>query len=165
MWLPLTLPLLGSWPATQACALTGNRTSDPLVHKPALSPLNYTSQGYPPYLQHVREDRVIQFYLPPITAHHTAYLRAAGRGRGFPEHLILFPVSVPPVLLCQSRLGAGFCCGHASYYVIKTKGCFSVLLRVPCGTAATLIHVIFTLECGLTGLLLWALWGQGKQRA
>ena len=29
-WLPLTHPLLGTWPTTQACALTGNRTSDPL---------------------------------------------------------------------------------------------------------------------------------------
>ena len=24
VWLPLTHPLLGTWPATQACALTGN---------------------------------------------------------------------------------------------------------------------------------------------
>ena len=23
-WLPLTCPTLGTWPATQACALTGN---------------------------------------------------------------------------------------------------------------------------------------------
>ena len=45
VWLPLTHPLLGSWPATQACALTGNRTSDPLVHVPALNPLSHTSQG------------------------------------------------------------------------------------------------------------------------
>ena len=29
--LPLTHPYWGTWPATQACALTGNRTSDPLV--------------------------------------------------------------------------------------------------------------------------------------
>ena len=28
--LPLACPLLGTWPATQACALTENRTSDPL---------------------------------------------------------------------------------------------------------------------------------------
>ena len=27
-------PLLGTWPITQACALTGNRTSDPLSHRP-----------------------------------------------------------------------------------------------------------------------------------
>ena len=32
VWLPLTWPLLRAWPAAQACALTGNQTSDPLVH-------------------------------------------------------------------------------------------------------------------------------------
>ena len=31
VWLPLVRPLLGTWPATQACALTGNRTSDTLL--------------------------------------------------------------------------------------------------------------------------------------
>ena len=38
-------PLLGTWPATQACALTGNQTYNPLVHRPALNPLSHTSQG------------------------------------------------------------------------------------------------------------------------
>ena len=38
-------PLLGTWPATQVCALTGNRTGDPLVHRPVLIPLSHTSQG------------------------------------------------------------------------------------------------------------------------
>ena len=37
VWLPLTRPLLGTWPTTQACALTGNRTSDPLVLRLALN--------------------------------------------------------------------------------------------------------------------------------
>ena len=45
VWLPLTHPLLGTWPETQACSLTGNRTGDLLVHRPALNPLSYTSQG------------------------------------------------------------------------------------------------------------------------
>ena len=45
VWLPLAYPVLGTWPTTQACALTGNRTSDPLVRRPAFSPLNDTSQG------------------------------------------------------------------------------------------------------------------------
>ena len=36
--------LLGTCPATQACALTGNPTGNILVHRPALSPLSYTSQ-------------------------------------------------------------------------------------------------------------------------
>ena len=34
-----------TWPAVQACALTGNRTGDPLVHRPALNPLSHTRQG------------------------------------------------------------------------------------------------------------------------
>ena len=34
VWLPLMWPPLGTWPATQACALTGNWTGDPLVHNP-----------------------------------------------------------------------------------------------------------------------------------
>ena len=42
---PLMCPLLGAWPITQACALTGNRTSNPLVRRPELKPLSHTSQG------------------------------------------------------------------------------------------------------------------------
>ena len=34
VWLPLVRLLLGTWPATQACALTGSRTTNPLVHSP-----------------------------------------------------------------------------------------------------------------------------------
>ena len=45
MELPLMHPLLETWPATQACALAGNRIGDPLVHRPTLNPWSYTSQG------------------------------------------------------------------------------------------------------------------------
>ena len=45
VWLPLMHLQPGTWPATQACALTGNQTRDPLVHRPSLNPLSYTSQG------------------------------------------------------------------------------------------------------------------------
>ena len=45
VWLPLVHPLLGTWSTTQACALTGNQTGDPLGHRPTLNPLNHTSQG------------------------------------------------------------------------------------------------------------------------
>ena len=41
VWLPLAHPQLGAWPATQACALTGNRTSNLSVP----GALNHTSQG------------------------------------------------------------------------------------------------------------------------
>ena len=45
VWLPLMHPLLGTWPTTQACALTGNQTSNPLARRPALNLLSHTSQG------------------------------------------------------------------------------------------------------------------------
>ena len=44
-WLLLTYPQLGTWPTTQACALTGNRTGDLSVCRQALNPLSLTSQG------------------------------------------------------------------------------------------------------------------------
>ena len=43
--LPLTHPQLGTWPAIQACALTGNQTSGLLICRLALSPLSHISQG------------------------------------------------------------------------------------------------------------------------
>ena len=45
VWLPLMCPQLGTWPATQACALTGYQTSNPLLRRPVLNPLSHTSQG------------------------------------------------------------------------------------------------------------------------
>ena len=35
--LPLVHPLLGTWPATQACALIGNQSGDPLIRRPVLN--------------------------------------------------------------------------------------------------------------------------------
>ena len=40
-WLPLTHSPLGTQPTTQARALTGNRTVDCLVHRPAFNPLSH----------------------------------------------------------------------------------------------------------------------------
>ena len=37
-WLPFACPQPGTWPTTQACALTGNRTGGLLVCRPALNP-------------------------------------------------------------------------------------------------------------------------------
>ena len=58
VWLSLTRPLPGTRLATQACALTENQTSDPLVHRPALNPLSHTSQGC---IAHFK--LIIYFYL------------------------------------------------------------------------------------------------------
>ena len=46
VWLPLLCLNLGTWPTTQACVLTGYRTWDTLVCRPALNPLSHTSQGH-----------------------------------------------------------------------------------------------------------------------
>ena len=46
VWLPLACPILGTWLATQAGTLTGNRTRDTSFHWLALNPLSHTSQGY-----------------------------------------------------------------------------------------------------------------------
>ena len=47
VWLPLSRPLLGTWPETQAHALTGNQTGYSLVCRPVLNPLSHSSQGRP----------------------------------------------------------------------------------------------------------------------
>ena len=46
VWLPLTRPLLGTWPATQARALNWDRTSDPLLCRLVFDPLSHTSHGW-----------------------------------------------------------------------------------------------------------------------
>ena len=40
-----TCPQLGTWPTTQAYALTGNGTSDFSIHRLALNLLSHTNQG------------------------------------------------------------------------------------------------------------------------
>ena len=43
--LPLARLQVGTWSVTQACALTGNRTSNLSVRRLALNPLNHSSWG------------------------------------------------------------------------------------------------------------------------
>ena len=69
--LPLACPLLGTWPGTQACALTGNWTSDLLVHWLALSPLSRASQGC---VFSSTENPVTVWYLPVATSDGLTYL-------------------------------------------------------------------------------------------
>ena len=45
VWLSLMNSLLGTWPAPQACALTGNQTRGAFIHRPAPNPLSRTIQG------------------------------------------------------------------------------------------------------------------------
>ena len=50
VWLPLMHLPPGTWPTTQARALTGNRSNDPLVRRLAPNPLSHTSQGWNTFL-------------------------------------------------------------------------------------------------------------------
>ena len=50
MWPPLVRSPVRAWLTTQACALTGTRTGDPLVRRRALSPLSHSSGGWKSYL-------------------------------------------------------------------------------------------------------------------
>ena len=45
MWLPLMRSQLGTWPATQACALTGNPTGKPFGSQAGAQPLSHPSQA------------------------------------------------------------------------------------------------------------------------
>ena len=70
--LPLAHPQLGTWPATQACALTGNQTSNLSVSRLVLNPLSHTSQGstflkytIPWHLVHLRWCTNHHHYLVP----------------------------------------------------------------------------------------------------
>ena len=54
VWVLLECPPLRTWPATQACVLSGNRTGHPLVRRPAFHPLSHTSQGQVHYLNHMQ---------------------------------------------------------------------------------------------------------------
>ena len=42
----ITHPQPGTWPAPQACAASGNQTSDLSVHRLPRSPLSHSNQGY-----------------------------------------------------------------------------------------------------------------------
>ena len=70
-YLSRAAPHRGTWPATQACALTGNQTGDPLVCRPALNPLSHTNQGPREYFDIRKtfndEDNII------TSAKHPAY--------------------------------------------------------------------------------------------
>ena len=51
----------GTWPASYACALTGTRTSDPQIHRPALNPVSHTSRGFFFFLHFFQRERNINW--------------------------------------------------------------------------------------------------------
>ena len=51
--MPLAHLQLGTWSATQTCALTGSQRGKHSVHRRALSPVSHTSQGSLHVLSHL----------------------------------------------------------------------------------------------------------------
>ena len=72
-------PLLGTWLTTQACVLTGNRTSDPLVCRPALHPLSHTSQDCTELFVQGPALEGAELGLEPSVLSHTHLLAGVGR--------------------------------------------------------------------------------------
>ena len=77
--LPLACPQQETWASTQAYALTGNRTGDPLVHRMTPNPLSHTSQGS----QFIFHQRAVSVHftsagsierLPPKVLQESAFL-------------------------------------------------------------------------------------------
>ena len=103
MWLLLMHLLLGTWPATQACALTGNQTGDPLVCRPALNSLNHTSQGCLALFIHVFPTRscasfIIAFLVPSTVPGTQQALKACLIGTMMQKRLGQYQDSIfPPI--------------------------------------------------------------------
>ena len=76
LWLPLLRPLLGTWPATQACAVTGNRTGDHLVLKLfCLALLNRKVRSLNLNLSSLTcKFKIIDFLLSPVVADYHIFL-------------------------------------------------------------------------------------------
>ena len=118
--LPLSGPQLGTLPATQACALTRNRTGDLSVHRPASNPLSHTSpnwflvilnnqlslQGYQPW------SRTNLFPRPSLLSPHSP-LRTHKLGDLFSVTDSYLQALANPT--CQGRavqINDGGACGH-----------------------------------------------------
>ena len=82
--LPLACAQPGTWPATQARALTGNPTGDHLILRPALNPLSHTSQS-----------EIFFFKILPGD-NKPAHLHSKEKKTGvFNIYVICFPYSIP----------------------------------------------------------------------
>ena len=66
VWLPSARSILGTWPESQACALTGNQTNDPMLRRPALKPLSHTVHGPEAIL--MMTERPIRYHIGPSSS-------------------------------------------------------------------------------------------------
>ena len=73
VWVPLVHPSLGTWPATQACALTGNRTRKRLLYGRTPNQLSYRGQGGP--LVFVYSCALLHYTVTPWSVQRLPYMR------------------------------------------------------------------------------------------
>ena len=122
-WLPLTCPHLGVWPATQACALSGNQTSNLSICKPELTPLSHTSQGCSFFKKN-------SYLMTLFHCFREREVREGGRGRGerereterhqFKREILTgcLPYLPEPKILCihigDQACNLGMCCDRES---------------------------------------------------
>ena len=101
VWLPLAHPPLGTWTTTQACALTGNRTSDSLVCRPALNPLSHTNQGpHCVFMENVLRPRESSWHTQQVRRSRWCLFKTARCWRGKRE---------PGSKLCSALSTCSFC--------------------------------------------------------
>ena len=130
VWLSLMHPLLGTWPTTQACALTGNWTSNPLVHRPALNPLSHTNQGTWVFflMVHVYREslNLVSFCCPVIFA-----LIALLSHYGVP---LWYDGRLPLLVIIYSTLSPGAWDNQNCFHILLTllQQIFGCLLYVEC---------------------------------
>ena len=117
VWLPLACPLLGTWLATQACALTGNWTSDPLVLRPVLNPLSYTSQDSFLFLVNLAISNLNRTLTGIFMIHKLPVMRT-NKPVSFTSMVILVYVYCPLlyIVFLYNFLSAIFFLEHWNYY-------------------------------------------------
>ena len=76
-WLLVTRPQLGTWLATQACALTENQIDSLLVCKLELNPVSHTSQGEESFATHIF--LTSKLYLPHIKKYFNSAIRQTAK--------------------------------------------------------------------------------------
>ena len=128
MWLPLKHSLLGTWPATQACALSGNWTGDRLAWRPALNALSHTSRARLHFRSSLFFLSIALVLLNVVSKPgegepgHTV-LRVHGTRPQAPSWLIIGVRTNPTVFNCCSQVGLpcvplNTCWLFGGYYVL-----------------------------------------------
>ena len=142
-WLPLAHPQLGTWPAPQACALTGNQTGASLVCRLALNPLSHTSQGTPQLFGFF-------FHLVPFFLRFYLFLeRGKGREREtsvFKRYINWLPLAHPQLRTCPATQ-ACVLTGNRTGNPLVRRPALNPLSHTSQGEKYRTIKVVYMITC------------------